>query len=318
MDKWSLNAVNFGDPSLNLSSSVKKEEEKPCPTGVVHLPHSQLVVRVLLPECLGPEARWLGSDVAWLLGSRAPFKKLLGKRVSTGWAKYHGVLCPQDALQMAFLDHGLGNTTVSTTYMISLIYWGFAARREEWQRVAAAQLLVDLVNLTVMTRPGFQLYMPQPGAPLIEVDELGCFDLQSLMGLAKCEPASRTTTSSVSRSWCILDMLTRGSGHLHQLPVPCASQRLHLAHFIVAVLTPEHGFPGWWTDIAVWFLRQLSALVNGEAPRMMQGQTMPPERPSASEVGSASTTDQFEDEDPGLTWLPSVVALEAALHRCDS
>ena len=95
-------------------------------------------MRVLLPECLGPEVRWLGSDVASLLGSRAPFKKLLGKRVSTGWAKFHGVLWPQDALQTAFLDHGLGNTTVSTTYMISLIYWGFAAPREKWQRASAA------------------------------------------------------------------------------------------------------------------------------------------------------------------------------------
>ena len=283
---------------------------------MVHLPHSQLVVRVLLPESLGPEARWLGSDVAWLLGSRAPFKKLLGKRVSTGWAKYHGVLCPHDAPQMAFLDHGLGNTTVSTTYMISLIYWGFAAPREKWQRAAAAELLTDLVNLTVMTRPGFQLYMPQPGAPLIEVDELGCLDLESVMCLANHAAATRTLGVRGIRS--IKDLLTQRLGQEYQGPTDtgaCASHRPHLAAFIVAVLTPEHCFPGWLTDIAVWFLRQLRALVNGEVPQMEHVITLPPEKATASEVGSASTTDQFEQEDHGLTWLPSLVALEAALHR---
>ena len=279
------------------------------PTGVVWLPLSQLVVRVLLPESLGPDVRWLaesldrdvrwlGSDVALLLGSQAPFKKLQGKRVLTGWAKFHGVLWPRDAWHTAFMDHGLGNTTVSTAYMISMIYWGFAAPREKWQRASAAHLLTDLVNLTARTQPGFQLFLPQPGSPEIEVDWLGCFELKPVRGLASHAPASRTM--GVRCKWGILD----------ELP-----HRPHIAAFIVAVLTPEHCFPGWWTDVAVWFLRQLRALVNGMAPRIVCGPTLLPEKPTASEVGSASTDLSEEEEGSGLSWLPSLVELEAALQR---
>ena len=238
----------------------------------------------------------------------------MGKRVGA-WSKYHSLLWPQHTLQTAFLEHGLGSTSISTTYVLSMIYWGFAAPREKWQQAASAQFLTDLVNLTLKARPGFQLYLPQPGAPPIDIDKWGCFELQSVVGSAIDTPTPYIQS--------VLVMLTPGSGRMPQLPFPCTANRPHIIAFLVVVLTPENCFPDWWCGVAKMFLRQLSDVINREAPGMMQGVTQPPGKPSSvtSDVGSStSTRDPSTEEDlSSLTQLPSLRELEAALmNLCDS
>lgn len=250
----------------------------------------------------------------------------MGKRVMSGWSKYHSLLWPRGhTLLTTFLDHGLGNISIGTTYMFSMIFWGFASPRDKWQRTAAAQFLTDLVHLSLVTRPGLQLYLPQPGAPPVDIDEWGCFNLVSVVDSAMhCSPSVSSTISNLKDLQSVLAMGVTGVTRLGQLPklpffqlpqqpFPSSCNRPHVASFVVAVLTPENKFSD-WSAIAMWFLRQLCDVVNVGAAGMMQGTTLPPGKPptATSDVDSASTTDQFEEDD-SLTKLASVMQLEAAL-----
>ena len=93
------------------------------------------------------EARWIGDDVAVKLGSVASFRKMRERRLHA-WDTYYACLWPQNDHQIgeSVWDHGDGIESISTSFLIAVIYWGFTAMRTPQQRAESIQFLRDLVD----------------------------------------------------------------------------------------------------------------------------------------------------------------------------
>ena len=73
------------------------------------------------------EARWIGDDVEVNIGSVASFRKMRGRRLHM-WDTYYACLWPQNDHQIgeSVWDHGDGTESISTSFLIAVIYWGFS------------------------------------------------------------------------------------------------------------------------------------------------------------------------------------------------
>lgn len=200
----------------------------------------------------GGEARWIASDVVVKLGSVAAFRKLMGRKLDT-WDMCYRSLWPQQMLGVSVLDHGGGLQSISTTFLMTMIYWGFTAPRTQLQRDASAWFLRNLVDKALDTRNcGFQLYLPRRGVAPVEVDRSGHFEVLSVVGMDS------------------YSLITTAASQGLQLSSDYVDVRPHIATFVVAALTPGSHISDRCCGIALTFFRQLGDLINQAAPRMRQ------------------------------------------------
>lgn len=228
------------------------------------------------------------------------------------WDTCYTCLWPRHPTGASVWDHGVGMESISTSFLIALIYWGFTAARTPQQRMSSIQFLRDLVDGAILARNcGFQLNLPRRGAEPVEVDELGHFDLRTVVG-----PAGYSSMESVlvvDASGC------RPAGDIDVPWVPwCeANDRPHIVSFVVAALRRGNHIPDRWHGIALTFLRQLGDLVNQAAPHMMETLSLPLCCPLATTAMRFRPVEQpgCEEALRDLAELPSLKHLAAELDR---
>ena len=251
--------------------------------------------------------------MAGKLGSVASFRKLMGRRLGT-WDTFYTCLWPQNGHQIgvSVWDHGVGMTSISTSFLIAVIYWGFTAMRTPQQRADSIQFLMDLVDTAIVTRRcGFQLNLPRRGAEPIEVDGFGHFDLRTVVGPACC--------SSIESFFIVDARGCRTTGaNVPQVQVCEATKRPHIVTFVVAALIRGSQISDRWHGTALTFLRQLGDVVNQAAPHMVQTVGPPLCCPVAATAVRFRPVEkpQCEEEALGdLSELPSLKNLVAALEQ---
>ena len=222
----------------------------------------------------------------------------MSRRLVT-WDIYYQSLWPQEMLAVSVLDHGGGLQSMSTTFLMAVIYWGFTATRIPLQRDASAQFLRSLVDKAMVTRCcGFQLFLPKRGAAPVEVDRWGHFDLRAVV-----DPGSYNLI------WSVLT-LAASQRPQPQQPFDCIADRPHIVTFVVAALTPGNHISDKLFGTALTFYRQLSELINQAAYRMMQTANLPDSESCCRQHVEPVLEDSLAD----LTKLPSLKALAAALE----
>ena len=262
---------------------------------------------LLLPQQSGPEARWLAADVAGVLGSVAPFHKLKGRR-QVVWDAFYKKLWPGGSLAEATRTEPgttLTETSVTTSYMLAMTYWGFASPREPSQRAAAGEFLADLLQLVLDNGGGFDLLLGShksgavPGVQIVSVDRDGCFDVSALSRGATPFGVMLTVLG------CCSPPTKQALRHVFS-----PASRVHLVTFIICVLTSDIQLTeqGYWHTCAINFFSQLAGWVNCRAAQF-------PIESCASTVSTASSAELTSEE--MLCAIPSLVALRTRLEKLD-
>ena len=216
------------------------------------------------------------------------------------WDTYYACLWPQNDHQIgeSVWDHGDGIESISTSFLIAVMYWGFTATRTPQQRAESIQFLRNLVDGAIRARNcGFQLSLPRRGSEPVEIDGSGNFDLWMMVG-----PAGYSSIES--------DIMG-------EVPLCQATCRPHIVTFVVAALCRGNRISDRWHGTALTFLRQLGDMVNRAAPHMMQTVGLPRFSPMATTAvrGRLVEKPRCEEALPDLAELPSLKHLVAALER---